>query len=172
MRCAVYGCRIDNQTKKFLLFRHRFHTFPRDEIVREKWISACGRPAKFNDQTSRICSKHFSETDYVRNLQHEFLNYVPSQGPKLKADAVPHLDLPKIQASLQENIKTEDLSEDESIELGEIILQERFVINSFCQLTLKVISKIILILITMNIFLFLPCDENVIAFYFKSNIYF
>lgn len=94
MRCAVLGCSANNVSKEYRENPFRFYTFPKDEIVRERWIFACGRADKFKANTARICSRHFSENDFVRNLQHELLNYTTRRGPKLKPGATPNLCLP------------------------------------------------------------------------------
>lgn len=94
MRCAIYGCSSDN-SKKVKDSPLRFYRFPSNENVRKKWISSCCRADKFNPDIARVCSKHFLESDFLRNLQHEFLNYTPKSGPKLKADVVPSVNLPK-----------------------------------------------------------------------------
>jgi hypothetical protein len=41
--------------------------------MRNEWINRCKREDKLNPETSRICSKHFVETDYERDLQNELL---------------------------------------------------------------------------------------------------
>jgi hypothetical protein len=43
------------------------------QTMRNEWINRCKREDKLNPETSRICSKHFVETDYERDLQNELL---------------------------------------------------------------------------------------------------
>jgi hypothetical protein len=55
-----------------------FHSFPKpkdmvSQTMRNEWINRCKREDKLNPETSRICSKHFVETDYERDLQNELL---------------------------------------------------------------------------------------------------
>ena len=88
MRCAVYSCNSDNQSKDFDN-GVSFYRFPKDNIIKQFWQNACCRSDNFNVNTARICSKHFSENSFERNLQHELLNYLPKKGKKLKPDAVP-----------------------------------------------------------------------------------
>lgn len=60
----------------------------------------CKRKDTFNVASARMCSKHFSKDDYVRNLKHELLGYIPRNGGvrALKEDAIPskHLHLRRI----------------------------------------------------------------------------
>lgn len=92
MRCAVYGCNSNNQKREFKK-PVRFYTFPKDNV--NLWVNACCRPNKFNAKNARICSRHFKDSDFERNLAYELLNYLPRKGRKLKPNAVPTLCLPK-----------------------------------------------------------------------------
>ena len=94
MRCAIFGCNNDNQVKAFQK-DIRFFRFPKDNVTRQLWVIPCCRSDSFNELNARICSKHFTADDYERNLKFELLNYLPKQGLKLKAGAVPSLFLPK-----------------------------------------------------------------------------
>uniref|UniRef100_A0A6P7GZB7 Uncharacterized protein LOC114344850 n=1 Tax=Diabrotica virgifera virgifera TaxID=50390 RepID=A0A6P7GZB7_DIAVI len=94
MRCAVAGCLSDNQ-KKNGDKSVRFHGFSKDLALEKLWVITCCREDKFNTKTSRICSKHFKQEDFERNLQHELLQYESKKGPKLKSDAFPSLHLPQ-----------------------------------------------------------------------------
>ena len=111
MRCAVAGgCNSDNQSKNFDK-SIRFHTFPKDDITRKLWVIACCRQDIFKCETSRICSRHFKSECYERNLQQELLNYVSKKGPKLKADAVPTINLPKSKGLTPNQQKREQRSQ-------------------------------------------------------------
>ncbi|KAJ8914789.1 hypothetical protein NQ315_014531 [Exocentrus adspersus] len=94
MRCAVCRCNSDNQSKKNPYSDIKFFHFPKDETLCKKWLLATKREDKFNLKTACICSKHFQDTDYKLNLQHELLNYKPKRYRGLKDDAVPSLNLP------------------------------------------------------------------------------
>ncbi|KAF7274788.1 hypothetical protein GWI33_012542, partial [Rhynchophorus ferrugineus] len=51
-----------------------YHILPSDPVLAAKWIRACGKD--FNQPRPiypRICSEHFSEKAYQRDLQHELL---------------------------------------------------------------------------------------------------
>lgn len=77
-RCAVYNCnnsRIADRKKGVKIIYHNFPkgNDPTSSSVRKKWITSCKRPTKFNPDTSQICSTHFQETDYERDLKNELL---------------------------------------------------------------------------------------------------
>lgn len=95
MRCAVCGCDSDNQAKKNPCRDVKFFRFPKDEEFRKKWVHATGREDKFNFKNSVVCSKHFVESDYKINLQHQLLKYTPKRYRGLKDDAIPNQNLPK-----------------------------------------------------------------------------
>lgn len=97
----MFGCACNNR-KKSCLNSIKFFRFPRDERLSKIWITLCKRNDNFNVNTARLCSKHFRESDYQRNLKHELLNYKPNNYRKLKFDAVPSLFLPGIKKSPNE----------------------------------------------------------------------
>lgn len=94
MRCAVAGCKIDNQHKSFKK-DFMFFRFPNDKIVQKQWVKVCKLSDNFNIANSRICSKHFSDESYERNLKYELLGYYPNNRKRLRKDAVPCLFLPQ-----------------------------------------------------------------------------
>uniref|UniRef100_A0A0A9Y1L2 THAP domain-containing protein 2 n=1 Tax=Lygus hesperus TaxID=30085 RepID=A0A0A9Y1L2_LYGHE len=87
--CAVAGCSTHGRHQSN--GNYRFHRFPSDEKVRSKWINACKRADRFCVNNSRVCSFHFDQSDYARDLKSELLN-IPSKFI-LRTDAVPHLRL-------------------------------------------------------------------------------
>lgn len=93
MRCAVFGCNSDNQTKREFDRTIKFFRFPvKDPVVCDKWINACSRADKFNVNNARICELHFNkETDYERCLKEELLGYVNKNRRQLKKGVVPSL---------------------------------------------------------------------------------
>ncbi|KAK5646413.1 hypothetical protein RI129_004877 [Pyrocoelia pectoralis] len=93
MRCAVYGCGADNQAKAFSR-EAKFFSFPKDKKVEGIWRHLCKRNDKFNVRSARICSKHFSDDDYKRNLKHELLPYKPKKYRLPKKEAIPSKNLP------------------------------------------------------------------------------
>lgn len=90
--CAVVGCSTNNNKKSKDVSDCRFFRFPREKEVCEQWVLKCYQKHKFNVKTSRICSKHFLESDYC--LKDKLLKLPPKQW-KLKSDAVPSLQLIK-----------------------------------------------------------------------------
>uniref|UniRef100_A0A6P7GZ16 THAP domain-containing protein 1-like n=1 Tax=Diabrotica virgifera virgifera TaxID=50390 RepID=A0A6P7GZ16_DIAVI len=97
MRCAVFGCGSDNQSKKNPCPEVKFFTFPKNSELCKKWIHLTGRKDKFIVKNSVLCSKHFVESDYKVNLQHKLLNYRPKCYRGLKDDAIPSQHLPHSQ---------------------------------------------------------------------------
>ncbi|XP_023222091.1 uncharacterized protein LOC111623657 isoform X2 [Centruroides sculpturatus] len=96
-RCAVYGCNNNLLAVKAKGESVTFHVFPRQKDliskrIRSEWINRCKRSDKFNPDTSRICSVHFVQSDYERDLQHELLG-LPDR-KILKKTAIPTLNLP------------------------------------------------------------------------------
>ncbi|XP_055372764.1 uncharacterized protein LOC129606452 [Condylostylus longicornis] len=93
--CAVFNCNSnsDKKLKRNMndssFKQTKFFRFPKNKEIAKIWIQKCGRKDKFNIQSSYICSKHFVQEHYRRNLQHELLNYSPKNSKKLKDDAVP-----------------------------------------------------------------------------------
>lgn len=90
--CAVSSCSNNaRKTGKSI----SYYQFPKRTEIRKQWIVACKRgDSQFNPDTSRVCSEHFCDADYVRNLKAELLGYVPNR-LILKEEAVPHRNLPQ-----------------------------------------------------------------------------
>ena len=68
-----------------------YHRFPKDLNLQKVWVQACKREGKIPVATARVCSSHFKEEDYQRDIQHELLN-LPLRR-LLKDNAVPTLNL-------------------------------------------------------------------------------
>ena len=90
--CAIAGC--SNHDRHMKELNYIFHSFPRSKENRSKWIIACKRADSFNAEKSRVCSHHFDESDYERDLKGELLGLPLKR--VLKPDAVPHLFLPNL----------------------------------------------------------------------------
>lgn len=88
--CAVNGC--GNHSRHIKSKGFSLHTFPRDSKLREKWVKACKRSNRFSPNKARVCSDHFDEQDYERDLMSELLNLVPKK--RLKPNVIPHINLP------------------------------------------------------------------------------
>lgn len=71
--CAVAGCKNSRTKVKNLGMEIIFHSFPKDRKVWQAWAQICCRVNKVNPRTSYVCSAHFSDADYERDLQGELL---------------------------------------------------------------------------------------------------
>ncbi|XP_046981915.1 zinc finger protein 271-like isoform X1 [Schistocerca americana] len=94
--CAIAGC--TNHSRQVNKLGIKFHIFPKKSETKQKWINACKRADKFSVENARVCSIHFTDSDYERDLKSELLN-IPSKC-KLKTDAVPTLNLPSSGAGI------------------------------------------------------------------------
>lgn len=104
MYCAVFGCCSSNKKKSKSYTKCRFFTFPRDKKMCAEWIHKCCQKHKFNIKTARICSKHFTNDDF---LLRERLLELPKDKWKLKPDAIPSLHLAsKIQVHTETSTNT------------------------------------------------------------------
>lgn len=71
--CAVAQCKSNNsKTCKSVEPNIRYFSFPSNEIIRHEWVRSCFRRTEFNVNYARICSRHFTEEDYL--LKHRILN--------------------------------------------------------------------------------------------------
>ena len=68
-----------------------YHAFPSDLIIQKQWIHLCKREGFVNAKTAKVCSCHFNEEDYERDLKCELLGLPPKK--RLKSTAVPSLKL-------------------------------------------------------------------------------
>lgn len=93
MRCSVFGCNSDKDSKKNPCPDVKFFSFPKDPVLQKKWLHLTKRKDKVNLKYAVVCSKHFCESDYKVNLKHTLLNYTPKNYRGLKDDAVPSQNL-------------------------------------------------------------------------------
>ncbi|XP_046427693.1 uncharacterized protein LOC124183344 isoform X4 [Neodiprion fabricii] len=95
-QCAVATCR--NSHRRTRGRRIRYHRFPQLPEVRSRWVRACGRVplsngnAPFNIQTARICSLHFTNESYEKDVEHMVLG-LPARS-RLRRGAVPTVCVP------------------------------------------------------------------------------
>ncbi|XP_023319250.1 dendritic arbor reduction protein 1-like isoform X4 [Trichogramma pretiosum] len=95
-QCAVATCR--NSHRRTRGRRIRYHRFPQIPEVRQRWVRACGRPPlsngdiPFNIQTARICSLHFTNDSYEKDMEHLVLG-LPVRS-RLRRGAVPTIGVP------------------------------------------------------------------------------
>jgi len=90
--CAVASCKNTgrNEAGKNL----SFHRFPKDDRLVKVWISRCCRKDPFNVNTARICSEHFENEQFVRDLRSELLGDAVKARHILRDDAIPIRKLP------------------------------------------------------------------------------
>lgn len=97
MRCAIATCKSDNQAKAFSK-TIKFFRFPSNPELCKVWVNICKRREQFNVGNARVCSLHFPESAYTRNMKYELLGYrledYPSNCRVLNEDVVPTLRLP------------------------------------------------------------------------------
>ncbi|CAH0559445.1 unnamed protein product [Brassicogethes aeneus] len=60
MRCGIFVCNLDNQSKKNPLNKDKFHRFPKNFDFCKQWLNAIKR-------TASVSSKHFLDSDYNYN---------------------------------------------------------------------------------------------------------
>jgi hypothetical protein len=66
-----------------------FHRFPKNETLQKIWVIRCRRKDKINVATAKVCSRHFAEEDFERDLRSELLGCKPRK--ILKPNSVPSL---------------------------------------------------------------------------------
>ncbi|XP_015178774.1 PREDICTED: protein kinase C-binding protein 1-like isoform X3 [Polistes dominula] len=95
-QCAVATCR--NSHRRTRGRRIRYHRFPQIPEVRTRWVRACGRmplvngQIPFNIQTARVCSLHFTQDSYEKDVEHQMLG-LPARS-RLRRGAVPTISVP------------------------------------------------------------------------------
>jgi len=89
--CAIPMCKTYsvNRNRKKTAEQVIYHYLPRDPFFKNIWLSLCRKNA--NGDHARVCSKHFTEDSYERDLQAELLGVVRRK--RLRPDAVPTLNL-------------------------------------------------------------------------------
>ncbi|KAL4135708.1 hypothetical protein QTP88_007303 [Uroleucon formosanum] len=93
--CAVATCvNYAGKVKRDGNTNISFYRFPKDPEFQKKWTLKCRRGDIMNPGISYMCSEHFSDDAYIRDLKAELLEYTP-KFRKLKPDAIPTLNLPE-----------------------------------------------------------------------------
>ncbi|KAL1488777.1 hypothetical protein ABEB36_014576 [Hypothenemus hampei] len=95
--------------------------------VLKVWIEKCQRTDFFNSDNARICSGHFKNSSYERNLKYELMGKpVPKNCRKLKLNAVPTLNLPACEGTImvQKSESTEEMEKRNRALLVEEIIKE------------------------------------------------
>lgn len=155
--CSVAKCNTYNRKTKGT--NVSYHKFPKNEELRKTWINACKREDKFNVTNgkyyknfigifvlikkmliikllittvlARICSKHFNENSYKRNLRAELMG-IPAK-KVLKESAVPTENLPTsvefTEAAKQRAVRVIKRSQKKVVE--ELLHQNEYVHTNF-----------------------------------------
>lgn len=59
--CVVPGCNsVDDGVNDEI----KFYPFPKEDSVKKKWLKAINRNDEELNKRSKVCSKHFKQTDY------------------------------------------------------------------------------------------------------------
>jgi hypothetical protein len=113
LKCSVSGCSSPQDATYF--------KFPKaSSMLLENWLKACRRKDVLDVEKSKICSEHFTTSDFERDVRHELLNLpprkllkpnaVPTQGllPEVPADSTDEKLAPTIdqQSSSQSQVNT------------------------------------------------------------------
>lgn len=77
IRCAVANCLNSVGRTKSLGLSISYHRFPADPERCKEWKNRCGRISKANRKNLYICSEHFIQSDFERDLKAELLNLKP-----------------------------------------------------------------------------------------------
>ncbi|XP_065206127.1 zinc finger protein 62 homolog [Planococcus citri] len=90
-RCAVSTCRNHNPRTRIFDKSVKYYQFPKVPEIRAKWIAVCQRVDHFPADNSYICSEHFTQNDFHRDLKAELMNLPPKRN--LVSDAIPTQNL-------------------------------------------------------------------------------
>ena len=87
VHCMAINCTNSHRKCKGLDKKIIFHRIPKDKNLRKKWINAIKRKDPPMTDKSSVCSEHFLESDYERDLKSELLGLPDKR--KLKPGAFP-----------------------------------------------------------------------------------
>ena len=85
--CAAFDCNNDSRETKGSVPPIHYHVFPTEESILKQWLAKISRADLVVTKNSRLCSRHFDDECYERDLKAELLG-TPRQF-RLKPDAVP-----------------------------------------------------------------------------------
>ena len=85
--CVAFGC--SNWDKDRKARSVSFHRFPKNPALRKRWVAALKLKDVPNPDTSYICSEHFLESDFKRDLRAEMLGPAGRKRRELLDGAVP-----------------------------------------------------------------------------------
>ncbi|XP_050073025.1 zinc finger protein 208-like [Anopheles maculipalpis] len=88
--CAAGSCTYNRRNVRKLKLDIVFHTFPRDPVLRKKWIRFCRRESEWVPKSNEaICSTHFRKEDYQMANSPLMLTPGPSSFRRLHLTAIP-----------------------------------------------------------------------------------
>ena len=112
--CVVVNCQSDSknktQEKDYQWFKLPDESTLQSKCFRKRWLEVINRNFKPSEHT-RICSKHFLDTDYLPDDENLSAKKEPKKKKKLKPTAIPSLFLKNakiIKARLTKNSNCED----------------------------------------------------------------
>lgn len=88
--CAIATClnTYRNSKERNVIF----HRFPqKDLLLSKEWVQKCRRKDTINPKNARICSEHFTSSDYIDDMQNRLLGRPVRR--KLKENAIPSKNL-------------------------------------------------------------------------------
>ncbi|XP_063389900.1 uncharacterized protein LOC134675553 isoform X2 [Cydia fagiglandana] len=91
--CSIRNCKSRSEKGSII----GFYSFPKKESVANEWLRYCG--LKTTCKNGRVCSKHFTSSDYIKSLRHILMKESPRTVRKLKPDAIPTLHIDSIEKS-------------------------------------------------------------------------
>lgn len=83
------------------------------------------RSDKINVETACVCSRHFLDGDFERNMKYELFNYLPKKRSKLKCDVVPSVLIPNGKSPIDQTGRQTKGLKRSSIKLVETVVGER-----------------------------------------------
>jgi len=86
--CAVAECGKGGRKRDSDTILHKFPT--KNSNICKVWATKCKRD-QLNISTARICSNHFLDSDYERDLEHELLGLPVRKRFRLKPTAIPSI---------------------------------------------------------------------------------
>lgn len=88
--CSVAECKNTNITTKGSAVK--YHVLPKDNDLKNVWLDRCKIGDHVNTMNVRVCSAHFTDDDYKRDMEHELLGLPPRR--LLKPIVIPTRNLP------------------------------------------------------------------------------
>ena len=96
-KCCVPGCLSGYVSKTLNIDSDRssqlsFHSFPKDDCLRSKWLTAIHRKDCIVTANSRVCSKHFYESDFKEKCEDSNVSRAKNKTlilRRLKSDSFP-----------------------------------------------------------------------------------